>query len=117
MTLSQCTKADLLWIVKRLQMRCRYDVDLALTDLAYEKEKERIAEAEKYCKLADKKRKEYIEIMRPYDGKRLIDIPLTVLNRADEVIKEAQSADEKWAKLMGISLNSGTSVKDGDGNA
>lgn len=39
MTLSQCTKADLLWIIKRLQIRCKYDIDLALCDLAYEKEK------------------------------------------------------------------------------
>jgi hypothetical protein len=115
MTLSQCTKADLLWIIKRLQIRCRYDVDRALNDLAYEKEKERIAEAERCYKLADKKRREYLEILEPYDGKKIVDIPLSVLKKADKAMKEAQDADNRWAKLMGLDINFGTSAKDGDG--
>lgn len=116
MTLSQCSKADLLWIIKRLQIRCKYDIDRALCDLAYEKEKERIAEAEKWCKLADKKRREYLEILGPYDGKPIIDIPLPVLEKADKAMKEARDADSKWAKLMGLDVNFGASAKDGETN-
>ena len=116
MTLSQCTKADLLWIIKRLQIRCKYDIDLALCDLAYEKEKERIAEAEKCYKQADKKRRECLEILGPYDGKPIVDIPLPALGKADKAMKEAQDADQKWAKLMGLDVNFGASTKDGETN-
>lgn len=113
MNLSKYTKADLIWIIKRLQIRCKYDIERALNDLEYEKEKERISEAEKCYKLADKKRREYLEILEPYDGKPIIDIPLPVLKKADKVMKEAQDADQKWAKLMGLDINFGASVKGG----
>ena len=80
------------------------------------KEKERIAEAEKCYKLADKKRKEYLEILEPYDGKPIIDIPLPVLEKADKAMKEAHDADQKWAKLMGLDINFGAPAKEVCGN-
>lgn len=109
MTLSQCSKEDLLWVIKRLCNgnlgRGQYDLERALIDLDYEKEKSRINEAEKYNNLADEKRREYIALLKPYEGARFIDIPLEVLEKADKALKESKKAEEKFAKLLGLDLN------------
>ena len=102
-TLNECTKADLLWIINRLTiMQGDYYLKRALNDLWYEKEKQRIAEADKYAKLANTKRREYIELLGPYDGQSIMSIPMKVLDKADTLMKEAQAADKKYMKLMGI---------------
>lgn len=75
-----------------------------MIDLGYEKEKRRIAEAEAAGKVADEKRREYIDLMREYDGLPLKDIPLPVLKQADALVKEANAADRKFAKLMGLDI-------------
>ena len=110
MDLTKFSKADLIWIVNRaLQMASLSNSDYylrrAISDLGYEKEKQRIASAEKYSKIADEKRRQYIELLSAYDGQRLIDIPLEVLNKADKLIKEANEADKKWSKLVGINID------------
>ena len=105
-TLSECTKAELLWIINRLVCfgggSSDYYLQRALNDLWYEKEKQRIAEAQKYAKLADTKRRECIELLGPYDGQPLPSIPMNVLDKADRLMKEAQAADKKYMKLMDI---------------
>ena len=55
MRLEQCTKTDLLWIIKRMTEHSldRWPLERALSDLEYEKEKARIAEAERFAKEAD----------------------------------------------------------------
>lgn len=105
-----------MWIVRRLQLRCKYDIEIALNDLSYEKEKNRISEAEKCYKLADKKRREYLALLEPYIGKPMKDTPLSVLEQADILMKEAQAADQKWAKLMDLDIDFGSSGKGGVGN-
>lgn len=99
LTLSECTKADLLWIIKYLTRfgggSDDYYLKRALNQLWYEKEKQRIDEANKYAKLADAKRREYIELLSPYNGQPLISIPTKVLNRADKLMKEARDADQR----------------------
>ena len=112
MTLAQCTKEDLIWVINRLlQMCCFYQKDYylshALSDLHYHKEKARIDEAEKIGKIADAKQQEYIEIMRPYDGKRLADIPLDVLEKASQALSEADAAEKKFMKLMRLEGSDG----------
>ena len=106
MTLSECTKADLLWIIKRMQLVYLHDgnyaLQRALSDLDLEKTKKRYDEAERISRLADEKRREYVKILRDYDGMRIIDIPLPVLEQADKLEKEAQELDRKWNKLMGL---------------
>lgn len=108
MTLAQCTKDDLLWLIDRiLQMCClnqrEYYLARALEDLRYHKEKARIAEAEKFSKIADAKREEYLEILRPYDGKKLTEVPLSVLEKADRARAAADAAERKFVKLVGLS--------------
>lgn len=66
------------------------------------REEKKIEEAGKISAYAYQKRQEYIDLLAPYEGKRLVDIPASILERADAAMKEAQKADSKWSKIMGI---------------
>lgn len=112
MTLAQCTKEDLIWIINRLlQMCCFHQKDYyltrALSDLHYHKEKVRIGEAEKIGKFADAKWQEYIEIMRPYDGWKITDIPGPALEKAIQALEAADAAEKKILKLMRLEGSDG----------
>lgn len=104
-TLSECTKDDLLWIIKRMSfLDGDYSLKSALNELWYEKETKRIAEAEKQSKFAAQKMREYIELMSPYDGKPIRDIPYSVMDKAEKAMKAAQKARKRYAVLMGLEV-------------
>lgn len=105
MTLKDCTKEELVFVIKRLQMYSLSDgryIQLALRDVEEERENRKLEEAKRLSGLQNQKMQEYIALMRPYEGVPLMDIPENVFAQADAAIKEAQAADMKWRKLMGI---------------
>lgn len=104
MDLKKYTKDDLIWIIKRLFTQPIGSIQLsrAVSDLEFEKEKQRLAETDKYAHISDDKRRQCIDLLKRYDGWRLIDIPIDVLKKADRLMREAQDADAKWSKLMGF---------------
>lgn len=107
MTLNQCTKEDLRWIIKRiLQLACfnnqEWYLQRALSDLAFEKEKKKLDEADKIAAVAHEKRMEYYSLLEPYRGKPIAKIPKATINKALQLLKEADEADEKWDKMMEI---------------
>lgn len=106
MKLSDCTIADLLWVVKHLCSHYlsdgEYFLERTLNDLSFQKEQERLNEAEKYADIADSARKRWVSLMAPYDGWRLLDIPVDVIQEADAAMQEAKDADNKWQQLMGF---------------
>lgn len=105
-TLKDCTKEELIFIIKRLQFYSlsgdSYYVDRALRDVEDERESKRFAEAKRLSSYAAQKRQEYIDLLAPYEGKRILDIPDSVIKKADAAMKAAREADSKWNKLMGI---------------
>ena len=106
MKLSDCTKADLLWIIKTM---CKYDLSdrnlrLALNDLEYEKERKRFDRADLLVKTARDASQRYIELMKPYEGMPLIEVPMDVLKQADAAMTESRAANAQWAKLMGVKM-------------
>lgn len=104
MTLQQCTKAELLWVIDRACKHNLYDwaIKSALNDLKLEKIRKSMDEADRLAQLAHDKRMEYVELMKPYDGWKIIDIPMDVLKKAQAALDAAQEADRKWDKLMGV---------------
>ena len=101
--LERYSKADLIWIINRLAMRNgSAELFCAVRDLQWEKEKAQLAEADRLATLSHDKRMEYINLLSPYDGMRYIDTPPDVLKKADEAMREAQTADAKWSRLMGV---------------
>lgn len=104
MTLSQCSNADLIWIINRLAQGPggRHQVSSALADLAYQKSMEAIDEADAAAKLAYEKRQQYIDLLAPYTGMKIADIPTDILEKASDLMTAAENADKQWEKLMNI---------------
>lgn len=114
MTLKDCTKEELIFVIKRIQLYSLSNdhcVQRALCDVAEQREERKPDEARRLSALQNQKMQEYISLMRPYEGRSLMDVPEDVLNRADAAIKEAHSADMKWRKLMGICAAKPTAKK------
>ena len=104
MTLQQCTKAELLWVIDRA---CKHNlsdwaIKSALNDLELEKIRKSMDEADRLAQLAHEKRMEYVELMKPYDGWKIIDIPMDVLKKAQAALDATLEADRKWNKLMRV---------------
>ena len=45
-----------------------------------------------------------MELLKPYEGKKITDIPLDILKKADSALKRSRKADEKWIKLMSFEV-------------
>lgn len=106
MTLRDCTKEELIFLIKRLQfysLSNDHCVQLALGDVEEEREARKLREARWLSGLQNQKMQEYIALMRPYEGMPLKDIPENVFAKADAALQEARAADMKWRKLMGFS--------------
>lgn len=108
--LADCTKAELIQIIKHLTNGTDQDLRLAraLDYIWYQRTDQRMDRADALAERADKARRRYIALLAPYEGKRLMDIPTSVLDRGQLLLDEARKADKEWARLMGI---------DGEGGA
>ena len=103
--LSRYKKDDLIFIINRslsyaVPFDPNYYIEKAIVDLQYEKDLARISEAEEYGNLADKKRAECVNLLQPYAGVAVIDIPHGVLAKADALMREAQEADKRFMELL-----------------
>jgi len=103
-TMCQCTKAELLRVIDRARRHGLSDwaIKAALNDLELERLHKSTEEADRLNEFAHGKRMEYCDLMKPYDGWLIKEIPLDVLEKADALLKQAQEADRKWNKLMGV---------------
>ena len=106
MTLKQCTKEELLFVIEHIQthymFNLSYYINRALSELEYQRQMKKIDEADKYAKLSYEKMNEYAQLLKPYEGKKVVEIPLDIIKKADRLLKEAREADKKYTKLMDI---------------
>lgn len=113
MTLNDCTKSELLQIIDRLSFSSSvsFQVDRILTDLEYERNDRKYRRADEILSVSREKLKAYNDLIRPYEGRPLRDIPDEVLQEASELLKAHLSADAEWAKLMGIKIDKPKGVR------
>ena len=100
MTLNECTKEQLLYIIKRLTWYNDFELQRILCDLEYKRVEKKLAEADNWGKIADDCRRKYIEILKKHEGLRLIDVPIEDIKEMERCLKDAKKADEKYDKLM-----------------
>lgn len=100
MTLYECTKAELIDIIKRLTHTDDYHLKIILGDMDYERVKKKLDEAERWNQVADSCRSKYIEILKHHEGKRLIDVPIEDIKVMEQCLKDAEIADNKYDKLI-----------------
>lgn len=107
MTLNQCTKQELIFIINRMAMRHVFgeeqrqsEIKKCLNDVEYRRVQKLLNEADNWNKIAADCRRKYCDILKQYEGKRIIDIPVDVIKKAEELLKDAQRADKKWDECM-----------------
>lgn len=104
MTVKDCTKEELLYIIDRLSWLSDFHLKTILHEIEYNREMKKIDEAKKWADVSYKKRGEAIDLLKAYEGKRPADIPLNVIDKARALFAEADKADKKWAALSNIKI-------------
>lgn len=102
LTLEQCSKEDLLWIINRLRKSTSfaYHIDRLLIDLQCEKNEEKIAEADRLYDLAIHARQEYIALIETFHTKPLQEISMADLAKASALLDQAQKHEAAAEKIV-----------------
>lgn len=104
MTLQQCTKAELIGIIDKLKRRLLRFGDAYLTEALAEVERDRelsrISEAAKHSAASYASMLRYIELLKPFEGKNIADIPFDVVYEARECLAESKRHDKEWDRLI-----------------
>ena len=100
MTVNDCTKEELIYIIGRLSELSDFHLKLILNEIKFNREMKKIDEAKKWADVSYRKRDEAINLLKPYDT--IANIPDKVLKKAASLMREADAADKKWAKLSNI---------------
>lgn len=101
-TLEECTKEELIFIIKHLTHFNKDSLNHALNDVEFQRVKKKLDEAERWSQVSDSCRKRYCEIAKKYAGKnmRVIEVPTEDLIEMNECLENAKKADRKYDKLM-----------------
>ena len=107
MNLNDLTKEELIFGINFICGRFypfnkEYYIKTILHEIEYYREKKNLDKADKLNKLATQKRKEYLELIKPYCENGLKDMTNDVINKAKKLLKEADDADKKWNKIMSV---------------
>lgn len=102
--LRKLSKDDLIWCILEMEKHSlgHPSISSILSDLEYNKTKDNINRCEKLAKQSHEKRLAYNDLIAPYVGKPIADIPEQVFDKAVELLQEAEAADKEWFRLNGI---------------
>lgn len=100
MTINECTKDELKIIIKRLTVLDKYRLNTILNEIEYDRVKVKLNTAERWSEVADSCRQKYVEFLKKYEGKKLIDIPVNELKEMEQCLKDAEKADREYNRLM-----------------
>lgn len=107
---SDLTKAELLQVVEMLaEAANEYYLDRALGRIEMQRDD---AHFERCRKLIDEEQKHYtayFDLLRPYDGKPIVDVPQDVLEQAQAEFDKARAAGQEWNRRNGIKLKGSAS--------
>lgn len=102
--LRKLSKEELIWCILKFEKLSLGwpSLNAILADLKFKKDMDNIDRCDMLSKKAHDKRTEYCELLKPYDGKLIVEIPQQVLDQAAELLREADAADKEWFHLSGI---------------
>lgn len=99
--LKKLSKDELIWIITRMSSFGQgYYLEEALRSLELLKSEEKCNKANELAQKSSQHRKEYIDLLAPYEGKPIKDIPHSVLEKALDAIEKAEKLDKQWERLM-----------------
>lgn len=102
--LRRLSKDDLIWCILEMEKHNFGfpSIFSILSDLEYKKTMGNIDCCEKLAKQAHEKRMAYNDLIAPYVGKPITDMPKQVFDKAVELLREAEAADKEWFRLSEI---------------
>ena len=106
MTLKDCTKDELIFVIDRLQF-CGltagdHYISLALNDVEMRREDRKFEQSRQLREQAQKKFEEYSDLVCAYEGKPISEIPAGIMNKAAAIAREYDELNRKWLKVAGI---------------
>ena len=100
MKLKECTKDELIFIIQRLTILDKRNLESALIDVEYQRVRDKLAEAERWAEISKQNRDRYCELLKEYGKTKVLDIPIQAFTEMEECLKNANKADKKYDKLM-----------------
>ena len=97
MKLNDCTKAELIEIIKTWIHKV--DISFALSNIEIMRSRKRLAEV---CEINEQSAvhwKAYLAFLKKYNGVKIVDIPYDEIKKADEHLKAAQKVDKKANRI------------------
>lgn len=106
MTLKDCTKDELIFVIERLKFygftAGDHYIRRALNDVEMQREDRKFEQSRQLREQAQKKFEEYSDLVRAYEGKPISDIPAGIMNKAAAIAREYDELNRKWLKVAGI---------------
>lgn len=107
MTLNECTKEELIFIIKRIAGICcpnpiqqERKIQVFLDEIEYKRTEKLFAEADSWSKKAAEYRRKFGDLLSQYNAKNTIDLPSVVFKEAKELLSNAQYADKKYDECI-----------------
>ena len=102
--LRKLCKEDLIWVILEMEKHnLGYpSIPSILSDLEYKKTMDNIERCKKLERKAYEKTMAYYDLLVPYEGKSLSEIPQSIFDKATKLLQEAEAADKEWFRLSGI---------------
>lgn len=102
--LSRYTKDELIELCKAIAfhaspLRAVQTIRYCLIDIDHRRNLKKNDEADKHAKAADQACREYIELLKQYQGKPWADIPLNVLEKMRKCLEHAQREEKIYLKM------------------
>ena len=97
MRLNDCTKAELIEIIKTRIYGM--DIGFALRDIEIMRRRKKLAEAREINEQSAVHWKAYSAFLKKYNGVKIGDIPYDEIKKADEHLKAAQKLDKKANRI------------------
>lgn len=99
MTLTDCTRSELVWIVERLAQSSPM-LQVALSEVRQRRVEDLLHKADIQAQIAAEARQRACDLLYQYRGQPTVSIPEQVLEEATSAMADADRADKKWAELM-----------------
>lgn len=101
MNLEQCTKPELIWLIKTLQ-RSSLSLSRQIDELLYTINETR---AERFLDQSLELQKKAAAMLVSYQGSPIMDIPDHILRDSAELLKRAETLRIRWCKARGVSCS------------
>jgi hypothetical protein len=106
MTLNECTKEELIFIIKRIAGICcpnpiqqERKIQVFLDEIEYKRTEKLYAEADGWSKKSAEYRRKYADLVEQYEGD-INGMPADVYKEAQALLYRAQFVDEKYAECI-----------------